>query len=330
MPAETVSSMPSLRDVYRARARISSHVRRTPLVRSAPLSLLSGSEVHLKLETLQDIGAFKLRGAVNRIMTLDDEERRRGVVTMSTGNHGRAVAYAAGRLGVPAIVCLSELVAGNKVEAIRELGAEARIIGRSQDEAGEEALRLVREEGMVLIPPFDDPAVIAGQGTIGLELLEDLPDVDEVLVPLSGGGLIAGIALALKSADRAIRVVGVSMTRGAAMAASLAAGHPVAVKEEPTLADSLGGGIGLDNRYTFELVRRHVDDVLLLDEEEIADGMRHLYRKEGLVAEGAAAVGVAALIAGRAGGAGRRIATVISGRNVDMASFGAIVAAEST
>lgn len=322
MPAEpSAPAAITLRDVYRARRRIEGLVRRTPLVASPSLTRRCGVPVHLKLETLQETGAFKLRGASNRLLALSAAERARGVVTMSTGNHGRAVAQAAARLGVPAIVCMSRLVPRNKIEAIEALGAEARIVGASQDEAAIEAARLVSEEGRILVPPFDEPHVIAGQGTLGLELLEDLPDLRQVLVPLSGGGLIAGVALVLKAANPAIRVVGISMARGAAMVESLRAGRPVEVAEEASLADSLGGGIGLDNRHTFAMVRDLVDETLLLEEEEIAAGMRHLFREERLVAEGAGAVGAAALLCGKVAAADGPVALVVSGGNVDMDDF---------
>ncbi len=322
-----MSAQPILpaREIWRARARIAGRVCRTPLVAAPSLSALTGGEVLLKLETLQETGAFKLRGATNHLLALDPTRRARGVVTMSTGNHGRAVATAAARLGIRAVVCMSALVPENKVAAVRAAGGEARIIGTSQDEAAVEAARLVVEEGMTLVPPFDDPWVVAGQGTIGLELLEDAPDLDCVMVPLSGGGLAGGIALALKTADPAIEIVGLSTTRCPAMAASLEAGCPVEVPEEPSLADSLGGGIGLDNRLTFDLVRRHVDCVRLVGEEAIAAGMRHLFLEEGIVTEGAAAIGAAALLTDPAAFAGKRVAVVVSGRNVDMDAFRRIV-----
>ncbi|MDX1654868.1 MAG: hydroxyectoine utilization dehydratase EutB [Candidatus Competibacteraceae bacterium] len=315
----------TLADVYRARQTIAPWVRRTPLVLSPSLSKLSGGEVFLKLESAHDTGAFKLRGATNAILGLDKEQRANGVVTVSTGNHGRAVAYAARRLGVRAVVCMSRLVPGNKVRAIDALGAEVRIHGRSQDEAQQEADRLVAQEGMVLIPPFDHPDVVAGQGVVGLELLEDLPDIDTVLVPLSGGGLIAGIAIALKAASSRIRIVGISMERGPAMYHSIQAGHPVEVEEQESLADSLGGGIGLDNRYTFPVVRDRVDEILLLNEGQIARGMVHLYREEQLVAEGAAAVGPAALLEDLVKPRGQKVAAIITGRNVDMERFTQLV-----
>jgi threonine dehydratase len=298
---------------------------RTPLVAAPSLSAASGREVRLKLETAQPIGAFKLRGAANALSKLDVEARRRGVVCASTGNHGRAVAYAAARLGVKATVCMSRLVPANKVAAIRALGAEVRIAGDSQDDAQAEVERLVAAEGLRDVSPFDDAEVIAGQGTIGLELIEDFPDVDTVVAPLSGGGLIGGIALATKSLKPATRVIGVSQERGPAMKLSLDAGRPVDVVEEPTLADSLGGGIGLNNRFTFDLARRFVDDVVLVPEDGIAAAMRRLFLDEGWVAEGAGAIGVAALEPPHVARLGERVAIVISGKNIAMDRFLAIV-----
>lgn len=304
-------------DLLQARQRIAGLVRQTPLEHSPSLSRLAGVPVWLKLESQQATGSFKLRGASNAVAQLDAEHKRCGVVTASTGNHGRALAFAAVQLGVKAIVCLSELVPQNKVRAIRELGAEVVISGRSQDDAQLEALRIAREQGAAFIPPFDHPHVIAGQGSLGLEILEQCPDVCEVLVPLSGGGLFAGVALAIKAASPAIRTHGISMQLGAAMHASLQAGEPVEVEELPTLADSLGGGIGLDNRYTYAITRELCDQVHLLDEASIARGIRHAYREERLVIEGAAAVGIAALLDGLIEPRGP-VVVVISGRNIDI------------
>ncbi len=304
-------------DLYRARRRLRGHVLHTPLQPSPSLSDHTGGSVHLKLECRQTTGSFKLRGATNALLSLDEAARARGVIAVSTGNHGRALAYAAHRLGVRAVICMSRLVPKNKVEAIRALGAEVHISGASQDEAEIEVARLVRDEGVTLVPPFDHADVIAGQGTVGLELLDDLPTVDTVLVPLSGGGLLAGTALALKSASPSIRVIGVTMERGCAMHASLQAGHPVQVEELETLADSLGGGIGLDNRYTFSMAQKLVDDVVLVSEEEIAAAIRHAYRMEQVIVEGSGAVGIAALLAGRVEAPGTT-AVLVSGANIDM------------
>jgi len=304
-------------DIAAARQRISGEILRTPTMPSPSLSRLVGHPVRLKMEHRQITGSFKLRGATSAVLSLSEEERRRGIVGVSTGNHGRGLAHAASRAGVRAVICMSALVPENKVAAIRDLGAEVRIVGRSQDDAQEEVDRLVTEEGMIMIPPFDHPAVIAGQGTIGLEMLEDVPDLEEVLVPLSGGGLIAGIALAVKSARPRARVIGISMERGAAMAESLKSGRPIVTEERPTLADSLGGGIGLDNRYTFAMVRDLVDEVVLLDEDEIADGVRHAYWQEQEIVEGAGGIGMAALLAGKVRARGVTV-VLLSGRNIDM------------
>ncbi len=316
----------SLQDIWRARAAIAGHIRRTLLVPSPALSTAAGADIWLKLETQQDTGSFKLRGATNKLRSLSEEARAKGVVAVSTGNHGRGVATAAARLGVRCVVFMSELVPDNKRRAIEDAGAEIRIVGKSQDEAEIDAQELVAADRMTMIHPFDDAHVAAGQGTIGLELLEDLPDIAAAVVPLSGGGLIGGIAYALKAASPDIRVAGVSMDRGPAMVESLKAGMPVPVEEEASLADSLGGGIGLENKLTFALVRDHVDDTVLVSEDEIARAMTWLFRNEGIVAEGGAAVGVAALLAGKLSLPAGPVVLVISGRNIDMARFHEIVA----
>jgi len=315
----------SLQDIYRARKAIAPWVTRTPVVRSESLSSLSKASVYLKLETVHEVGAFKIRGATNRILSLTKQQKSKGVVTASTGNHGRSVVSIASKLGIRATVCMSKLVPSNKVEAIKRMGGEVCIVGESQDDAEKHALALVAEHGFTYVPPFDDKHVIAGQGTIGLELLEDLGQVDAALIGLSGGGLMSGIALALKTANPAVRIIAVSMERGAAMFESVRQGKPVEVKEEPTLADSLGGGIGLNNAYTFDMVKDLVDEYILLSEEQIAAGMRHLYEQEKMVVEGAAAVGVAAILEGLAGELSGNVACVISGNNVDMTTFNRVV-----
>ena len=322
---EPVAEPPRVRDIYAARRRIAGVAVRSPLVPSPSLAARAGTEVLLKLETVQPTGAFKLRGAANAVAALDEASRARGVVCCSTGNHGRAVAYAARAAGVRAVVCLSALVPAVKVEAVEALGAEVRRVGRSQDEAQVEVDRLVAEEGMVEIPPFDHADVIAGQGTIGVELFEDRPDLEAIVVPLSGGGLVGGIALAAKAIHPAVRIVAISMDRGAAMAASLAAGRPVQVEEVASLADSLGGGIGLANRYTFALCRDLIDEVILLEEAEIYRGMRALFLEDRIVCEGGCAVGPAALLAGKLRLEGPT-AMIVSGRNVDMEQFAAVAA----
>jgi threonine dehydratase len=316
-----------LASIEAAQRRIAGHVMRTPLVPSPSLSFRFDAPVLLKLEQRQETGSFKLRGATNALLSLPPEARARGVAAASTGNHGRALAHAAAKLGVRCIVCMSSLVPANKVEAIRTLGAEIRIVGRSQDDAQAEVDRLM-VQNFAAVPPFDDPNVIAGQGTIGLEIVEDLPEVELVLVPVSGGGLAAGIAAAVKAKRPQARIIGVSMERGAAMHASLAAGQPVLVEEVPTLADSLGGGIGLQNRYTFAMIRDLLEGIVLLSEEEIAAGIAHAYAQEQEIVEGAGAVGLGALLAGKVVPRGPTV-VVLSGRNIDMNLHRRIVAGSS-
>ena len=308
----------TLHDVYKARQKIAAITIRTPLIRSPLLTELIGVSVYLKAENLQKTGSFKIRGSANKMLSLTDEEKSRGVITVSSGNHGRAVSYVAQRLGINAVVCLSERVPHNKVEAIEGLGAEVVVHGTSYEEAEIHALQLQEERGLTLIDPFDDPLVIAGQGTIGLEVLEDLPEIDTAIVPLSGGGLMSGIALAMKSANPAIRTIGVSMDRAPVMYHSLRAGAPIEMEEEDTLADALVGNIGLNNKHTFRMVQKYVDDVVLVSEEAIAKAMTFALEKHHLVVEGGGAVGIAALLHQRASGLGRNAVVIVSGGNVSI------------
>ncbi|MFZ4454089.1 hydroxyectoine utilization dehydratase EutB [Salibacterium aidingense] len=288
----------TVRDIWVAKKRLQELLPKTPLVSSPVLSEKTGVPVYLKLEQMQPTGAFKLRGAANMLASLEPQERARGVITFSTGNHGFAVAYAAAELGLRAVVCVSEHVPPTKIEALQASGAELHIEGESQDEAAEVCRRLQQEKGFILIPPFDHPEIIAGQGTIGLEILEELPEVKNVLAGLSGGGLLSGMGLALKETDPSIRISGLSVKKGAAMDDSIQAGTPVESPEHPTYADSLLGGIGLNNRYTLPMITRYVDERLRLSEESIARGMAFLYETHRFVVEGAAAVGVSALLDG--------------------------------
>ena len=219
-------------NIHAARERIAGRVRLTPVERSPALSARVDAPVYLKLEHQQLTGSFKLRGATNAVLNLTDAQKARGVVGVSTGNHGRGLAYAAREAGVRCIICMSSLVPKNKVEGIEAQGAEVRIVGRSQDDAQEEVDRLVAEEGMTMLPPFDHPDIIAGQGTLGLEILEQVPEAETVIVPVSGGGLIAGVATAVKARKPEVRVLGVSMERGAAMYQCQKAGKPILVRSE--------------------------------------------------------------------------------------------------
>ncbi|WP_126426594.1 hydroxyectoine utilization dehydratase EutB [Brevibacillus marinus] len=308
----------SIRDIYEARARITGIARRTPLVLTHALSRETGASIYLKLEHLQEIGAFKVRGAANKILQLSAEQRQRGVTTFSTGNHGLAVAYVANRLGIPAVICISQRVPQAKVARIGRYQAQLAIVGQSQDEAAEHCRTLQQEQGLTLIEPFDDPFVIAGQGTIALEMIEDLPRLDKVIIPLSGGGLLSGIALALKSLDPQIKVIGVSMERAAVMYESLKAGKPLLLPEAETLADSLLGGIGLNNQYTFQLTQELVDDLYLVSEEEIAKGMFYMLEQHRMIVEGASATCIAAIRQHNIVQPGEQVACIISGCNVDL------------
>lgn len=311
----STDAAPTIRDVWDARRRIRSVAVRTPLTESAALSAAVGATVLLKHEEMQEVGAFKVRGAASRILRLRESGPLPGVVTFSTGNHGMGVAYVARRLGIPARVCLPDSVPQAKLDRLRRLGAVVESSGPTQEDAARRAQVLERQHGLLSVPPIDDPDVIAGQGTIGLELMDADPEMDAVLVPLSGGGLLSGVALAVKANSPRTRVIGVSAQGARAMYESVHAGHPVDFAELPTLADSLRGGIGMDNRYTLGLVRALVDDIVLVSEEEIEQAMLFLLRHERLVVEGAAAVGVAALLAGRVGACARP-AVLITGRNV--------------
>jgi threonine dehydratase len=307
-----------IRYVWEARKRISTIINRTPIIHSSILSEKIGRHVYLKLENVHEVGAFKVRGAANKILSLSEEEKKRGVATFSTGNHGMAVAYIAKKLGIEAVVCISNRVPKAKVESLKRLGAQIEIVGDSQDDAGVRCYELEKEKGLTVIEPFDDPHVIAGQGTIGLELLEDLPQLTDVIVPLSGGGLLSGIGLALKSNDRNIRVTGASMEKSAVMYESIKAGKPVILEESETLADSLLGGIGLDNQYTFQMVQQYMDDVVLIPEEEIAYSMAFMMDKHRIIMEGAAATGIAAVLGNKIPHQEGDLAVIISGHNVDL------------
>lgn len=306
-----------------AQKRIAGVADNTPLIPSPYMSRIAGHDFLMKMEIMQPIGSFKLRGALSAVMALPDDVR--GVTCCSTGNHGRGVTYSANLRGMRAVICMSNLVPPAKVDAIRAMGADVRIIGKSQDEAMHESRRLCETEGLVEISPFDDPHVIAGQGTIGLELLQQRPDLKTLLVPLSGGGLAAGVAAAAKGINPAIRVIGISMDGGAAMHTSLQAGTPVEVPEYPSLADSLGGGIGLQNRLSFPLCRDLLDATILVTEEEIRHAMQVLFFEDRIVAEGASVVGQAAMLAGKLPLPDGPVATIVTGRSLDMQTFLKIV-----
>ncbi len=291
---------------------------RTPLKKSISLSQRLQKNVYLKMETMQDTGAFKLRGAANVIMHLSAAEKASGVVTASTGNHGRAVAYVAHALGIKAIVCMSTLVPANKIAAIEQLGAEVVICGDNQDLATEKALQIAQARQMRFVSPFDDPYVIAGQGTIALEILQQRPEIDTIITQLSGGGLASGIAIAAKSLRPDIKIIGVSVDHGAAMYESIKAGKIVNVSEQASVADALPGPIPADNRYTFDICRRLIDEIVLVSEQQIIDAMCYSLKREKLVLEGAGAATIAMLLQHSQVEIGEQVAVICSGDNVDI------------
>lgn len=307
----------ALAEIEQAQQRIGQLINFTSLSHSTYLSERTGHGVYLKLENQQVTGSFKLRGAANAIANLSAEQRHQGVVTASTGNHGRALAFVARRFQIRCVICLSSTTPQNKIDAIRETNAEVRFAGNSQDHAESEAQRIATEEKMTFVPPFDDLSVIAGQGTIGLELLQQLPQISTVVVPVSGGGLVSGIALALKSNRSNIRVIGVSMSDGAAMHACLKAGRIVEVEEKPTLADALQGNIGLNNRFTFAMTKTLIDEFVTVSEDQITEAIHHAYWHERLILEGSGSVAIAALLSGKITIGGPCV-VIMSGGNIDM------------
>lgn len=314
-------------DIRAARDVIHRDFQYTNVIASPSLSKRCGQPIMLKLENQQIIGSFKIRGAAHAIDKLNSSQREKGVICVSSGNHGRGLAYACSKAGIRSIVCMSRLAPQNKIDAIKALGAQVRIIGNSQDEAQVTVDEMIESHSFTYLSPFDHPDVISGQGTIGLELAEQIADLRSVLVPVSGGGLAAGIAIALKSINPDIKVIGISMERGAAMHDSIHAGKPIEVDELPTLADALGGGIGLDNSFTFDIVRSMVDEMILVSEREISQAIRHAYWEERQIVEGAGAVAISALLSGKFVPAGPT-AALISGGNIDIKLHHRIISGE--
>jgi len=306
---------PDLSEIYRARRRLAGHVYRTPLARSDWLSERTGAEIYLKLECWQRTRSFKIRGAFNAALLLSPAERAKGLVAASAGNHGQGVALAARELGARATVFVPESAPATKKDRIVAFGAELREVPGIYDDAEAAALAYARETGATFLHPFADPAVIAGQGTIGIELLEDLPDLREVVVPIGGGGLITGIGTVLRAAGAAgTRVVGVQSENTRSMYAAFEAGGPVEVAQGPSLADGLAGGSADPESY--EMVRAVTDEVVLVEEKVIEGAIRDLFHYDGVVAEGAGAVAVAAVSAGVLHLRGPA-ALIVSGGNLD-------------
>lgn len=310
-------------DLSGAREAIRPFIRQTPVMRIPELERAGGMRVFLKLENLQVTGSFKIRGAANRILSIQDQDRSRGVVACSSGNHGRAVAHMARALEIPAQICVPNWVDPVKKQGMERAGARVILAGDSYDEAEARAQEIAEVQGSIFVQPFDDPWVAAGQGTLALELLEEVPELDTVLIPLSGGGLAGGIAYGLKEKRPEIRVVAVSATAARVMYESLRKGAPISMPEEETLAEALSGGIGLSNRFTLPLIRELVDEHVLVEEESIRKAMLYAAANLHLLVEGGGAVALAALLSGRwspgsATGGVDSIAVVLSGGNVSL------------
>ena len=305
----------SLADVLAARERIAPLLHRTPLLGSATLGRLTGTILGLKAENLQRTGSFKPRGALNAVLQLSAEQRARGIVTLSAGNHGQGLAFAAGLVGVRCVVFMPETAVPTKVEAIRGYGAETRFAPSM------ETLFAAMEEyraahGLHFVHPYADPAVIAGQGTVGLEILEDAPDVEAIVVCVGGGGLLAGISLAVKAQRPEVRMIGVEPEGAAVVARSLAAGRPLTLDKIDTLADGLAAPFAAP--LTQAIIVRHTDDVVLVTDDEIVNALRLILERTKLLVEPAGAAAVAALLTGKAGLAhGTRVVATLSGGNVD-------------
>ena len=315
--------MLNLDDFKKAHKSISPYINYTPLIHS--LALSKNLEVYLKLECLQVTGSFKLRGATNKLLSLTNEQKNKGVIAVSTGNHGKGVAHAAKQIGIKSTIFMSSMVPEHRKKAIESLGAKVEIIGNNSDEADLYAREFAKKNNITLVHPFDDLDVIAGQGTVGLEMLEAMPDIDSVIIPTSGGGLIGGIALAIKLQKPNVKIIATSMKRGPSMYESLKAGKPVDVKEEETLADCLGGSIGLENQYTFGICKDVIDDFILIDESKIAEGIKFNFEKHKLVTEGAAATSIMAVKDQLSSHFGKNTICLLCGGNIDSALFGKII-----
>jgi threonine dehydratase len=305
-----------LREIYRARNRIGGLIRETPLERSVYLSEMCGGEVWLKLENQQLTGSFKIRGALNKLLQLTGEERRRGVVAASSGNHAQGVGHAARMLGIDANIIVPSNTPRVKIEAIESYGVELIVHGEEYMEAERMAREMEAKEGKTFVSAYNDHQVIAGQGTIGLEILEANPDLDAILVPVGGGGLISGIGCAVKGIDEGIEVLGVQSVASPVMYESIRRGRIADIEMEESVAEGLHGGIE-QGSVSFEMCREHVDDYILVQEDTIVQAIVDLIRRQRQVVEGAGAVGVAAIMEDRERFRDRRTAVVVSGGNLD-------------
>ena len=315
-------------DIRAARERLGDSIKRTPCVPSSALSEAIGADVSLKLENLQVTGSFKPRGAGNKMILLDEGERKRGVVCASAGNHAQGVAYHAQRLGIRATIVMPVGTPLIKVTRTQSYGADVKLAGENYDDAFDEASRLAKEHGYLYVHAYDDDAVIAGQGTVGFEIAEQMPDVDVLVVPIGGGGLIAGAAIALKSVRPSVRVVGVEAAVLPSMKRAVEAGAPVSLPAARTLAEGIAvRKVGARN---VPIVKELVDDIVLVDDDEIARAILFLLERDKTVAEGAGAAGVAALLGRAASGGsldvrGKKVCALVCGGNIDMNMLSRII-----
>ena len=306
----------SLADFAAVRARIAPHIKHTPLVTSRQLNELSGYEVRLKAEMFQRVGSYKIRGPLNKFALMPEEQKRRGVVCSSAGNHAQGVALAARIHGMRAVVCMATNATPAKIAATRGYGAEVVLHGSIWDEANEKARELVRTEGLIYVHPFDDEQLIAGQGTLGLEVIQDWPELDAIVVPIGGGGLISGVAMAVKSHNPRVRVIGVESSDGPAMQRSVQSGRLETI-DCRTVIDGLR--VRRVGEINFDVVQRYVDDIVALPDREIFDAMIWVMERCKLVVEGAAAAPVAALLHGLITlPAGSKVVVVLSGGNINL------------
>ncbi len=307
-------------DFEAAHARIGPHIHHTPLLTSRQLSDRTGFDVRLKAELFQRVGSYKIRGPLNKFTFLSEEQKRRGVVCSSAGNHAQGVALAAKIHGIRAVVCMAANATPSKVEATKAYGAEVVLHGSIWDEANEVAKRLVEEQGLTYIHPFDDPQLVAGQGTVGLEIFQDWSEVDAVVVPIGGGGLISGVAQAVKGLNPRIRVIGVESSDGPAMQRSIQAGHLVTLDRVDTVIDGLR--VKRVGEYTFAVVQKFVDEIVTLPDQDIFEAMLWVMERCKLVVEGAAAAPVGALLHGLVKLPPKsRVVCVLSGGNLDFAQL---------
>lgn len=315
--------MVTIQAIQAAASRIRSSILISPFERSEAFSQLTGNSVYLKLENHQMTGAFKERGALNKILLLTDEERRRGVITASAGNHAQAVAYHAAKRGIQAQICMPLTTPLVKVSATRGYGAEVILWGANYDEACQEALRRCQEQGLTFIHPFDDPAVIAGQGTLGIEMMEQAHDLDAVVIPVGGGGLIAGVACAVKETNRKIRVIGVQTSKLPSMKVAVEKKKPVTLPADKTIADGIA--VRSAGTQTLPLVRKYVDEIVTVDDEEIANAILLLLEKEKTLSEGAGAVATAAVLNRKVALRGKKLGVLVSGGNIDVTLLSRII-----